>query len=170
VTKIERSIVIDRPTDEVFEFTHDLANSVLWQTTLVEAVPLSKWRMGVGWRWREVRTFLGKQIETIIEVTEYRPNTGSAVKMVSGPIPLSGTYRLERVDGGTRFTVSGELDGHGFFKLAEPVFARLTSRELEASLGHLKDLLESGAGLGPAAALSDDRVLRRRSGDAVRSG
>ena len=159
MTKIERSIVIERSIDEVFEFTHDLANSALWQTTLIEAVPLSKWRMGVGWRWREIRKFLGKQIETIIEMTEYRPNTGSAVKMVSGPIPLSGSYRLERVDGGTRFTVSGELDRHGFFKLAEPVFARLTGRELEASLGHLKDLLESGAFVNPSTALSDARVL-----------
>lgn len=159
MTKIERSIVIDRPIDEVFEFTHDLANSPLWQTTLVEAVPLSKWRMGVGWRWREVRTFLGKRIETIIEMTEYRPNTGSAVKMVSGPVPLSGRYRLERVDGGTKFTVSGELDAHGFFRLTEPVFARLTGRELEANLGHLKDLLESRAFLSPSAALSDLRVL-----------
>jgi hypothetical protein len=39
--------------------------------------------------------------------------------------------------------VSGELDAHGLFKLAEPVFARMTSRELEANLGHLKDLLEA---------------------------
>ena len=37
----------------------------------------------------------------------------------------------------------GELDAHGFFKLAEPVFARITRRELEANLGHLKDLLEA---------------------------
>jgi hypothetical protein len=39
--------------------------------------------------------------------------------------------------------VTGELDAHGAFKLAEPVFARITSRELEANLGHLKDLLEA---------------------------
>jgi hypothetical protein len=65
--------------------------------------------------------------------------------MVSGPVPLSGTYAFEAVNGGTRFTVTGELDAHGFFKLAEPVFARITGRELESNLGHLKDLLEAGA-------------------------
>ena len=43
-------------------------------------------------------------------------------------------------------TVSGELDAHGVFKLAEPVFARITGRELEANLGHLKDLLEAEKG------------------------
>jgi hypothetical protein len=39
--------------------------------------------------------------------------------------------------------VSGELDAHGLFKPAEPVFAPITSRELEANLGHLEDLLEA---------------------------
>ena len=38
--------------------------------------------------------------------------------------------------------MTGELDAHGTFKLAQPVFASITSRALEASLGNLKDLLE----------------------------
>ena len=62
---------------------------------------------------------------------------------MSGGIPLTGSYRLESLDGGTRLTVTGELEAHRLFKLAEPVFARMTTRELEASLGHLKDLLEA---------------------------
>jgi uncharacterized membrane protein len=145
MTKIERSVVIDRPVDEVFDFTHDQTNDALWQTTLVETQPLTEGPMRVGSRWREVRKFLGKRIETVMELTEYEPKTRSAVKMVSGPVPLSGRYLLEPVDGGTRFTVTGELDAHGFFKLAEPVFARITGRELESNLGHLKDLLEAEA-------------------------
>jgi uncharacterized membrane protein len=144
MTKIERSIVIDRPVDEVFAFTHDLANNALWQTTMVEIEPLFDGPLRVGSQWREVRRFLGKRIETVLELTEYEPNTRSAVRMVSGPVPLSGSYRYEPVDGGTRFTITGELDAHGFFKLAEPVFARITGRELESNLGHLKDLLEAG--------------------------
>ena len=143
MTKIERSIVIDRPIDDVFEFTHDLSNNPVWQTTLVEVELLTDGPMRVGTRWKEVRRFLGKRIETVLELTEYEPNKRSAVKMVSGPVPLSGTYAFEPIDGGTSFTVGGEIDAHGFFKLAEPVFARITGRELESNLGHLKDLLEA---------------------------
>lgn len=40
--------------------------------------------------------------------------------------------------------MTGRLEAHRLFQLAEPVFSRMTSRELEASLGHLKDLLEAG--------------------------
>ena len=145
MTRIERSIVIDKPIGEVFDFTHDLVNNPLWQTTVVEIEPLTEGPMRVGSQWREVRRFLGKRIETVLELTEYEPSARSAVRMVSGPVPLTGTYEYEPVDGGTRFTVTGELDAHGFFKLAEPVFARITGRELEANLGHLKDLLEAGA-------------------------
>ena len=158
MTKIERSIVIDQSVHDVFAFTHDLAKSPLWQSTLVELNTDAPMR--VGTRWREVRRFLGKRIETVIELTEYEPNRHSAITMVSGPIPLSGTFALEPVDGATRFTVTGELDAHGFFKLAEPVFARLATRELEANLNQLGQLLGSrNAPTSPASALSDERVL-----------
>jgi uncharacterized membrane protein len=145
MTRVERSIIIDRPVEEVFAFTHDLSNNALWQTTLVEIEPLFEGPIREGAQWREVRRFIGKRIETVLELTEYEPTTGSAVKLVSGPVPLSGTYGFEAVNGGTRFTVTGELDAHGFFRLAEPVFSRITARELESNLGHLKDLLEAGA-------------------------
>ena len=143
MTRIERSVVIERPIDEVWEFVHDTTKDALWQTTLTESEKLTDGPMRVGTRVREVRHFLGVRIELTWEVTEYEPNRTSAIRGVSGPVPLTGRYRLEPLDFGTRFTVSGELDAHGLFKLAEPVFARITSRELEANLGHLKDLLES---------------------------
>ena len=162
MTRIERSIVVDRAVEEVWEFVHDTTKDALWQTTLTESEKLTDGPMRVGTRVREVRHFLGVRIELTWEVTEYEPNRKSAIRGVSGPVPLTGGDRLEPLDGGTRFTVSGELDAHGVFKLAEPVFARITRRELEANLGHLKDLLETDeTGVSPATALADERVLRR---------
>jgi len=158
MTKIERSIVIGRPVDEVWEFVHDIANDRLWQTTLTESEQLTGGRMGVGTKVREVRHFLGLRIELTWEVTEFEPKRRSAIKGISGPVPLSGGYLLEPVEEGTRFSVSGELDAHGLFKLAEPVFARITARELEANLGHLRDLLEAeSATAEEGAALSARR-------------
>jgi uncharacterized membrane protein len=143
MTKIERSIEIDRPIDEVWAFVHDTSKDALWQTTLRESELLTERPLGVGTRVRELRQFLGVRVELAWEVTEYEPNRKSSIKGVSGPVPLKGSYLLEPVTGGTKFTVIGELDAHGLFKLAEPVFARLTARELEANLGHCKDLLEA---------------------------
>jgi hypothetical protein len=117
MSKIERSIVIDRPIDAI----------------------------GVGTQVRERRKFLGLQVEMTREITDYQPPTGSAF-MVAGGAPLSGAYRLEPIDGGTSLTATGYVERQGFFKIAEPLFASMAGRELEASLGHLKDLLETTVG------------------------
>jgi len=143
MSRIERSIVIDKSADGVFAFLHDARNDTLWQTTLVEAEPVTEGPLRVGSQIREVRRFLGVRVETTRELTHYAPPAASSFKSISGPVPMAGSYVLEGVNGGTRVTARGELDAHGFFKLAEPVFARMAGRELEASLGHLKDLLES---------------------------
>jgi uncharacterized membrane protein len=143
MSKIERSTVIDRPIQEVFDFVHDLANDALWQSTLVESEKLTEGPLRAGSRVREIRRFLGIRVESGYEVTEYEPPTRSAVNATSGPVPFTGSYVLEPLDGSTRFTVHGDIEGHGFFKLAEPVFARMVGRELEANLGHLKDVLEA---------------------------
>jgi hypothetical protein len=144
MTTIERSIVIDRPLAEVFEFVHDPAKDAAWQTTLVESEPETEGPMRVGTRLREVRRFLGLRLELTRELTEYEPPTRSSFRTVSGLVPMTGAYVLEQADSATKLTATGELDAHGVFKLSQPVFARMAGRELEASLGHLRDLLEAG--------------------------
>jgi uncharacterized protein YndB with AHSA1/START domain len=155
MTRIQRSIVIDRPVEEVFAFTHEPANDALWQTTLVEA--RADGPMKVGMKVRETRRFLGKSVQMTRKVTSVEPPKRSTFETVSGPVPMAGEYTLEPVNGATRLTATGELEAHGFYKLAEPVIARMATRELEASLAHLKDLLET---VDAAEALDDERVLR----------
>ena len=154
MTKIQRSIVIRRPVEVVFAFTHEPANDALWQTTLVEAD--ADGPMGIGTTIRETRRFLGRRVQMSRKVTAFTPPRGSAFETVSGPVPMAGEYALEPANGSTRLTATGELDAHGLFKLAEPVIARMATRELEASLAHLKDLLEV---VDPTEALADERVL-----------
>ena len=86
------------------------------------------------------------QVEMTKEITEYEPTTRSAFKMVAGGAPMSGEYLLEPLDDSTRLTATGYVEARGFFKIAEAVFASTAGRELEASLGHLKELLEADRG------------------------
>jgi hypothetical protein len=144
MTKIERSIVIDRAVDDVFEFIHDPTNDAVWQTTLLESTPLDEGPIDVGMMVREVRRFLGVRLELTREITDYEPTATSAFRVVSGPVPMSGAYELEAVDGTTKLTAKGDIEARGFFRVARPAFAKMADRELEASLGHLKDLLEAG--------------------------
>jgi hypothetical protein len=143
MSRIERSIVIERPAKEVFEFLHGAGTDAMWQTTLLESEPVTDGPPHIGAQIREVRRFLGLRIEMTRELTDYAPPTASSFKVVSGPVPIVGSYLLESTNGATKLTAMGDLDAHGFFKLAEPVFARMAGRELETSLDNLKDLLES---------------------------
>jgi polyketide cyclase/dehydrase/lipid transport protein len=144
MSRIERSIVIERPAEEVFSFLHDSGKDAMWQTTLAESEAVTDGPPRVGAQIREVRRFLGLRVEMTRELTEYAPPTASSFKVVSGPVPMAGSYVLESADGATKLTARGDLDAHGFFKVAEPLFARMAARELETSLGHLKDIIESG--------------------------
>lgn len=136
--------MIDRPIGEVFAFVHDPRNDASWQTTLIESTQVDEEPFGVGTQIRERRRFLGMQVEMTKEITEYEPSRASAFKMVAGGAPMSGRYTLEPLDNGTKLTATGFVEAKGFFKMAEPLFASMAGRELEASLGHLKELMESG--------------------------
>ena len=137
----KHSVMIQRPIEEVFAFLHDPANDPVWQTGLVETKLSGP--MGVGATLTEVRHFLGKRVELTFEITEYEPPARSSRAIIAGPVPIAAGYTLEPAGGGTNVTMVGETDAYGFFRLTEPVFARMASRELEANAGHLKDLLET---------------------------
>lgn len=143
--EFEHSVLINRPPEDVFAFVLDPSNDPLWQTSVVESRQVTDGPVGVGTRFTEVRHFLGRRMETTVEVTEHEDDRRSAVKFVSGPIPGSGSYSIKPADGGTRFTWTVQADPSGFFKLAEPVLARMMRRELSTNCENLKDVLEGGA-------------------------
>jgi hypothetical protein len=116
------------------------------QTTLIESSQLDDGRLRVGTLIQERRRFLGIQVEMTKEITEYEPPTRSAFRMVAGGAPMSGEYLLESDGAATRLTATGYVDPRGFFQWAEPPFTAMAGRELEASLGHLKDLIELSPG------------------------
>jgi len=57
------------------------------------------------------------------------------------------TFRrlFERVEGGPRATSRYEAEVRGFFKLAEPLFARMGKQQLEGDFPKLKELIETRA-------------------------
>ena len=136
-------MVIERPLEEVWNYVIDPANDPVWQGVIVEVRRGAGVPLDVGSEIEEVSQFLGRRFEITYVVTEHEPMRRSAVRTTSGRSPRTGSYTFEETDGGTRFTMQGEVDAHGLFRLAEPVFARLARREWEHGAETLKDLLES---------------------------
>ncbi len=145
MAKLEISIVINRPIEEVFAVLGNPENGPRWSSSSSEVMITSDGPIGVGTTYRSVRTALGQRIESETEVTEYEPNRKIATKSISGPFPMESLVTFERLEGGTR--VTGTLMGEpgGFFKLAEPVLVSTMKRQLEGDLANLKKLMEADA-------------------------
>ena len=145
MTKLEASVEIDRPTEEVFAYMTDIENLTQWMSELVEAKQTSEGPVGVGTTISAVATPLGRRAESIQEVTEYEPNRKFTFKSTSGPVESKDEYTFESVAGGTKVTRVAEAKMGGFFRLAEPVAVRMMRRQFETNFANLKDLLEAQA-------------------------
>lgn len=148
MTKIEHSVVIGRPIEDAWAYVIDPANNPVSQGPVIEVRRGVGVPMQVGSELEEVMEFLGRRFEVTWVVTEYEPMRRSAVRATSGPVPMHSSYLFEPVAGGTRFTMGAEMEAHGLFKLAEPVFARMVRREAASSCEVVKERLEAGATTG----------------------
>lgn len=127
---------ISRSPDQVFAYLTDPAALPAWQGT-DEVIQLTPGPVGLGTRFREVRTNLGKRIESVTEVSAYEPNRAFGVRIVDGPVPIDGDWKLEGSSTATQlaFTASGA----GSHRLLKPILRRqFTKQHLK-----LKAILES---------------------------
>ena len=145
MTRFAHSVVIGRPLDQVWAFVMEPMNDPLWQGPVIEVHCEVGAPVEVGSQIEQVSQFLGRRFEITFLVTEHEPMSRSSVQAMSGPVPIRGTYRFAPEGSGTRFTMEGETEAHGLFRLAEPVFSRMARREWENCCQTLKELLEAGA-------------------------
>jgi carbon monoxide dehydrogenase subunit G len=143
--RVEEEIVIDRPPEDVFAFVTAPENDREWVSTTVERQREKEGPIGVGSRIRGVDKFLGRRIESTLEVTEHEPNTRSSIRL-EGPISARGTYELEPEDGRTRFRwimdAEAGLGGLYLGRITDPLVTFLFRRRLRSDLRRLKDVLE----------------------------
>jgi uncharacterized protein YndB with AHSA1/START domain len=145
MVEVEVSVVINRPVEEVFAFVTRIESWNQWDAQLAEVKKTSEGPVGVGTTWQEVRHFMGRRMESTNEITEYEPNRKLSFKSTLGPFPVEGGYTFESIEGGTKFTVKGQAETGGFFKLADPIVKRTVKGQLETINANLKELLEAQA-------------------------
>jgi uncharacterized protein YndB with AHSA1/START domain len=147
---VEMSIIIHRPVEDVFAFVGDQRNAPQWQHGLLEVRRTTEGPPGIGTKHTFVRKFMGRKMEASNEYVAYEPDKFIAFKSTSGPMDFEASYRTESVAEGTRLTSIIEMQPGRFISLAEPLIAASLRREMEAGLGELKDLLESGVAANPS--------------------
>ncbi len=142
--RVEESVVLERPADEVFAFVTTPENDHLWSSTAVERSRESDEPIRVGSRIRAVDKFLGRRIQSTFEVTEHEPPRRSSIR-IHGPLGASGSYVLDPEDGRTRFRwildAEAGLGGLYLGRLTDPVVVMIFRRRLRRDLRRLQEAL-----------------------------
>lgn len=140
--RVETSVVINRPPEEVFAYISNFENNPRWQGGMKEARFTSQGPLGVGSTYAQIATFLGRRVESSFEVIDYQSNRLVKATSTSGSFPITFTRIVEPVDDGTQVSAIVEGDATGFFKLAQSLLARMVQRSVDADYASLKEILE----------------------------
>lgn len=143
MVRAEESIFVERPIEEVFAYLTDLERVPEWQTNVLFLQLQSGTSLRPGVQLVELRKFLGRKVESVVEVTEYEPPHRYTIKVQSGPIPFEISNVLSESGGGTRIDAVVEGEPGRFFGLVEWRVVKAVERELWNSLATLKDILEA---------------------------
>ena len=140
--RIEHSVVVDRPLEDVFAYLAEPRNMPKWQEAVLEAVPIGDRPIGADTKVRVRRRFMGQNVTLTLDTTEYEQDERFSFTSESGPIALSGTVAVTPHGKGTSvtFTVAGEAEG--LFSLAGPFIEQIVRSETVENAARLKDILE----------------------------
>jgi carbon monoxide dehydrogenase subunit G len=141
---LHNQIDIDRPIADVFDFIANVENAPKWQPAVIETTRITDGPIRVGTQFREVAKFMGRNINTICEITEIEPLKRFAFKGTSnGPASYQSTYTLESIGNATRITIVGHFQFKGLWRLLEPFIKGEVGKESAQELKEMKAAIES---------------------------
>ena len=146
--RTEASVEIDRPIEEVFEYTNN--HVAEWSITVVEDEVIEATPDRIGSTFRCVTEDRGRRMEFAGEVLRYDPPTFSAIYLTGEQFDIAASYKFEDLGGRTRVTEDAVVSPKGFlrviFFLCGWMFRSSGCKAMENELLSLKRLLEDGAG------------------------
>jgi uncharacterized membrane protein len=140
--KVETTVYVNRPSQEVFAYLSNFENNPKWQSGMREARFTSEGPLQLGSTYEQVASFLGRPVLSSFEVIAYEPGQMVKATSTSSSFPITFTRMVQAEGEGTRVSAVIEGDASGFFKLAEPLLARFVQRSVDSDYANLKRILE----------------------------
>ena len=137
-----RTIVIERPVEEVFDFATDVANAYLFLPGVTKVEMLTGSEMKSGARFRETRRVGRKEHTAVIEIVEHkRPELHVASSAMLG---MRATYRFcfSKAGAGTPVDMEALVQGNLLWK----PFLGIKSRDMEKEDGEYLTRLKQAMG------------------------
>ena len=143
VLRLEHSVIIDRPVDEVFAFLSRIENDRRWQPEIQGSTLTSSGPLGVGSTFRETRNVGGRVVTWNMRVTAFEPPRRLCIKSVGGTLPYRGCRTFEPVPGGTRIVETSEARLPLALRPFHDRLKRVSEQSVADAYHKLKALLES---------------------------
>jgi uncharacterized protein YndB with AHSA1/START domain len=144
---------IARLPSEVFAYVTDPAKLVTWQTNTISAVAEGDGPLGLGTQLREVhRAPGGKQLASLLEVSEYEPDRVFALRMLEGALPIHVRITFQATKLGTRVRLAAHGQPSGAMRLAQPLLLLTLKRQFTDYCATLKQVLQDAPHTAQAGA------------------
>lgn len=116
--RMDHSVVINRPVEEVFAFVADQANEPKWHKDVLEVHPRRRLELGASVTW--LIRFMGKS-SYVVEVTAFDPPRLIELTTREGSLKPVLTHTFEPADGATRYQRHVQIPMDGMFRVVGPI-------------------------------------------------
>ncbi len=143
MTSIRVRTEINRPAEEVFAYLADMENNPSWQKGMRSCRWTSEPPLQLGSTYDQVASFLGKEMVTSFEVTEFVEPERIRIESRESTMPLDITRTVEAA--GDTSIVEAHVQGEppGLMRLLGPLVDMMVKRNVTADYRRLKEQLEA---------------------------
>ena len=142
--RVQGSVEIDRPLQEVFNYVSDVDNYPKWMAHVLGVRNETPGPPREGDRFVVAVKSVGRRFETPYERTSYEADRRYTDRAVGGPIPNHQWHSaFEDAPNGTSYTRTVDVESRGLLKLLEPLQKRAADRQLRKDLQTLKGVVEA---------------------------
>lgn len=145
--QLSGSVEIARPATDVFAFVAEPQNHPQWQSGMRECRWTTEPPRGVGSRYEQVASFLGRRIESTFEVTALDAGRSITIERRASTFPIRVTRSVHPL-GDARCRVEASIEGGpgGPLRLLAPLMGLMAQRSISRDYARLRRLLEAEGG------------------------
>ena len=121
VMKLQKTVVVDKPIETVFDYLSDFTTTTQWDPGTVSTVRQAG-DGGVGTTYRNTSEFMGRKTELNYVVQELIPAHRISLRGENKTVISVDTMSFRRVEAGTEVTYAAEFTFKGAARFVAPLF------------------------------------------------
>ena len=138
---VQKSILINRPRHEVFEFISNFDNDAKWRTEEIELIKEHEKVLTKEMRNYSIK-FFNRTLSVPTKITEYNRNKRVAFQSTDKQLLLNGYRHVVSLKSMTKLTYSLSADFKGIFKFLSAFIKRIYAGRIDRDLEKLKNVLD----------------------------